>query len=879
MSEGILLFTNDNGGSGSGSNLFDQTSFQDTSLPASNNSGLTDTVGTNPLGSYFGNDLAPKWMAKTLWIRDLVRVEDRSLWINGKPTYKVIWNESFPGANGYLFGDIVSTGTGENKLCLLSGVGDGFGVGGVIRRVQWIFKPSTNLSTVAQQVVDGVNTTTLSVGGLPTADASFTYPPKSVYSAFVHAAANETHDLHDYRVLATQYSCLQVEGVVVYYDIAGDGIECFPGTGYLNKSQVSPSGSSLAFPTGASTFLGGVAGIQFLSQGSFGLTSTMVPSTSSIAIGTINTNLLSLSTGTGASFPVGSAVYVPTGSSYYLGVVSNVSSDVITVGPTLPVGLSGTISQIFKAGASFTIGSTIYKASLDYQPTVQNRGMGSSMLPSPDLLINQSSPYLNWRVWGFTHQFVQGTSLSAGFSTYTDGLSGVTVGLVPSGVSSFLQIDGRFSALETEWMVGLTGVLNASFIIDGLAFTSINESWGSTLAPGLYRRVVFTDAGVGWHSVRMNWAGSSSVALTRVVGYNLSLTPSITLGLLAEIPLGQTFTPRTSAVGSTTLQNGSTTMAWGNIKRIYADSLPHSSTWTFVAGKDLPYAPGGVQLATTTVAESVSFQYFGTQFSIIGNPGATCGVTLDGGVVGPTFNTWLGAAATLGFHSVVVTAQAAAFTTIISAIDFLCPVGEVMNNQNFVANNGYSGLVRSTISSGEPLSPRTGDIWVQDEARSIAYQRAFGGWQRMNLNQPFCYYGTSAAQGITNGPGGIGILFEYRVFDSFGFAGSSGSTLFIIPADGNYLVTSSLRFAAVGSSSLAGSVRSYSLLTPLVTMQLGGFYGASTNSSIPIVGAVIVPGLKRGQTIGTQVGQDSGVQLNTSPGIGNVFFSCQRIGP
>lgn len=879
-SEGVLLFTNDNGG-GSGSNLFDQTSFQDTVLPASNNSGLTSTVGTNPLNGYFGNDLAPRWMAKTLWIKDLIRVEDRTLWIQGRPTYKVVWHESFPGADGYLFGDVVATGTQETKNYLLTGVGDGFGVSGVIRRVQWIFRPGNNLSATAAQTVDGVSTGNLSVGGIASGDALNTYPQKSIYSLITHAATNETRDLHNYQITANQFSSLYVQGVVVYYNIPGSGIDCAPGTGYLNKSQVSPSGSSLVFPDGASSLLGGAAGIQFTSQGNYGLTSVLVPSTSSIAIGTINTNLLSLSTGTGASFPVGSAVYVPNGSTYYVGVVSNVSSDVITVGPTLPFGISNTISQVFKVGASFIIGSSLYKQSLDYQPTVQNRGMNASFTPTPDSLINQSSPYLDWRVWGFTHQFVYGLTLGSGFSTYSNGLSGVTLGLVPAGVSSFLQVDGRFSALEAEWMVGISTSLSASFVVDGLAFSSLSE--GASLAPGLIRRVIFTDAGVGWHSVRMNWGGSTQVALTRLIGYRPSVSKSVTLGLLAEADIPQSFTVRTSAVGSTGLQNGLTTMAWGNIRRIYADSLPHGASWTFVQGLNLPYAAGGAQLVTDTVGRTISFQYFGTQYSIIGNPGATVGITVDGSpdVAGSTFNTWLGTGLTLGFHTVSITAQApASFTTVISAIDFLSPVGELTNYENFTANTGYSSLLRSYNQSSEPLNSSIGDVWIQDDKARVAYQRAFGGWQRMELGQPFCYTGATNIQNMSSGVV-VAALYDAIIADPFQMISYPGittnSTVFTIPCDGNYWFGGSFDVNVAGVNQTLKS-----LFLQQVNGQQYRFVSQTGQSLLPgsVSGNVFIPNLKKGMQFFPTISQANvaGSGLNTIGGFDRAWFYVKRDG-
>lgn len=879
MSQGILLFDNDNGGGGS-SSTFDNTSFVDTVLPASNNTGYSSTVGRNPLNGNFANDLAPKWLSKTLYIKDIVRVEDKSLWVNNKPTYRIIWNEDFPGANGYLFGDISGVGSGETKYYQLLSNGDGLGVTGVIRRVMWIVRPS-NTTTNAQQYLDGSSTTTIQISGISATSNIFNYPTRTFFSRYVHAAANETHDIHDYRLTALKASALNVAGVVVYYDIAGDGIEVFPGVGYVNKTQVTAIGSSLAYPDGASNFLGGVAGLYLSPQGSVGITHLLIPSSGSSAFGNSGTNLLSLSTGTGSSFPIGSAVFVSSGSTGYVGGVSNVSGDVLTVFPTLGFNLNGSINQLFKYGATQVIGSTVFTPSLDWQPGAQNRGIGASGLPFPDLNTSFSARNLDWRIWGFTHQFMTGSSLSAGFSTFGDGLSGFTLGLVSQGVSSFLQIDGKYCALEMEFALGVTATLAASFVIDGFINYSISE--GASLVPGLVRRTVMTDAGYGQHSVRVNLAGCTNAMLTRITGYKPNILASATLGVLAEIPISQTFMLRYSSIGSTVVQNGITTLAFGNVSRMYADNLVSTSGWGYLSGIDDSYAPGGAWLASQNLGDTISFQYFGTQFCIIGNPGASSSISVDGTPIagGGSFNIWMGSGLTLGFHSVIITSSSNAATTTIGAVDYLTPYAEVRNLANYTPFVGFSSLVKSTISMSEPLNSRTGDIWVQSESNSVAYQRAFGGWQRMALNQPFCSYGASAIQKLVPGGATNYLIFDYKISDGFSMGNSAtGSTFFTIPSNGNYLVQCQVRIQEAGSSAGFGTSRNLQVGAGSGSsfIYFASSFGVSTTNSVLLSGSNISY-FTKGQQISTNLFHGSGVTLATAGGPDGTFFNIQRIGP
>jgi hypothetical protein len=87
-----------------------------------------------------------------------------------------------------------------------------------------------------------------------------------------------------------------------------------------------------------------------------------------------------------------------------------------------------------------------------------------------------------------------------------------------------------------EFFCGQSAVLAASFLIDNLVTSGLAENVGG---PTVIRRTIYTDAGVGFHSVALVDGGSTNVMLTRVIGYQPSL--GTTLGVLAQIPIAQTF--------------------------------------------------------------------------------------------------------------------------------------------------------------------------------------------------------------------------------------------------------------------------------------------------------------------------------------------------
>lgn len=704
-SQGILLFTTSST-AGSASSEYDREVFQDVSLPASNNTGFTSTISTNPLNGYFADDMAPKWMAKTLWIRDLQRVEDRTLWVNGRATYKIIWNESFPGVDGYAFGAIGLQGTAESRYVTANDAGDGVGVSGVIQRVQWIVRPKAGTAT-ATPSLDGLNLTAINFGGYTGLGTSFA-TTKPVYNAYTIDTSNASLNIHDYRLTADQSNTLEVVGLVAYFNVPGDGINAFAGSGFVDKVITNPSGTTLSYPLGVSNLLGGVDSIFVNSNGVFGITSSPTPGVGANCSGASGTNLLSVAIGSGSSFPIGTAILIPSGVTYYLGQVVNVSGDVLTIGPTLAFGVSNICSALFNAGASFAINQTTMQQAFSFQPGVDIRyPAGNSGLPS-EYPYSFSDSANRFRAWGSTLRLLSGTSLFT-------GLSGSTLGLLFPTTSDFLQFEGKFSALEFEYMVGQSALISATLSIDGMYTQGITIPISG---PTVIRRSVFANGAFGFHSVRYGEAGSTNALLTRITAYQPKTYQGPSYGLLAEIPTGITFLTRNA-------QNASL-MALGNVERIYAESLRCSgASWGSSATLT---APGGRVLTTIGVGDFLEFQYFGTQFSVAGTVGTSAPATVDGVSSAISYNAWNGSGLTLGFHTVRITNGS---SLSIASVDFLSPVHQVRNKQNYDSSPNLNLMPRMWSQASEPLNARLGDVWEQNVQNRIAYQRIFGGWQPM----------------------------------------------------------------------------------------------------------------------------------------------------
>lgn len=657
MGSSDTFFTNSSG-SGSSSTDFIRDAFKDISVPANSNSGLTDTALTNPLGAFFGNNDSPRFGAKTLLIKDVVLIADRSKWISGKPTYQVLFNEQFPEIYAYVFGTITINQKNDQIVPDLLGqyqisfqaIGDGMGVTGVVSRCAWLVGDDISATATAQLVTDGVNTTTVDFSGLAT-DSNATSATR--YSLFAHEAANSTKDIHDRRITALQPNTLKVYGLVVYFENAGANIDLVPGTTYVDKTKSATTvGATLPLPSYGSS-LGGAASIYKMASGTYAVSSTSAPTVTSNAIGSSGTNLLTVTTGFGASFLAGNGLVVSQGTSMYVGSVVSVSTDTLTVSPTLPFGISNVVYTSWSAGPSLPISSSSFK--LNTQIIAQNY-LNASLGPNPLL-----DPLGKFSVFQSNLGI---TNMGLGVSAL-----GTNPAFFFKGASGYLQIDGQFSAAEIEF-AGV-GILNATFSINGTPGYSINV--GQT---GSVRRTVFTGAGSGWNSflVQPGTSMGASIGIHRINLYEWT-SQGQTFGVLGTFNTRQAFTDRLSI--------NATQMALGTSRRLYADQLFVNGGW--VRANDST-AAGGVKYSGASTNSVVSVQYYGKNFAMVGTAGSSAIMTIDGISTSIAFNTTKFVASE-GFHTVKYTHQGG--TSVINAFDFSTSQAEMINTQNI----GISGLL------------------------------------------------------------------------------------------------------------------------------------------------------------------------------------------
>lgn len=635
------LFTNDSGAAG-GPTQFVQDAFQDISLRATNNTGLTDNASTNPLSNLFANDDSPRYGAKTLFIQDIVLLEDRSKWVTGLPTYQVIWSEPFPQALGYVWGEVRLGKYGGQTYVECRAINDGFGLGAIARRVQFICKGNTAATATGTLQVDGAGAATIDTSSL-SADAN-TYQTVEPINAFVHAASNETQDLHDFRLLANQTGgTLRVVGALVYFENAGNNIELRPGTTYNNKTRAATTtGATLALPSLGST-LGGNNLIYKQQSGSYvasGLGATML---ASVATGSSGTNLVTVSTGQGASFPVGTGVVTSWGghgSSMYVGVVQSVSTDTLTVFPTLAFGISGALYKNWYGGQSLPINASLMMLAYTFGATE---------------MLGYTASYLD----NFGRFSVWSQNMGQTFiDTYTPAIAW-------PGASGFVQVEGYFAAAEVEYIGMSFALLSGTMCINGLGVYSHANTFGVT---GVIKKTVFTDAGPGWNRFAF-YPGSShvNIGIQRINMYRRAYDRSPTFGLLAHFDTLQGFAERAE---------NATLHAPGLYRRYFADQMAFKGQ--FVRGVTYT-SSGGHHFIGASLNSSLRFEYYGKEFAILGLATSLI-ITIDGVSTSSAFNV-IKSVATLGFHTVGISCLGA--STVISGIDVFRSYGELHELQNY----------------------------------------------------------------------------------------------------------------------------------------------------------------------------------------------------
>lgn len=700
MGTNFTLFQN-SGGGGSGSSDYVKDAFSDISLPADSNAGFTSTISTNPLNYSLLNDDAPRYQTKTLFIQDLVLLNDRSKWINNKPTYEVVWNENFIEAKGYVYGNIRLLTTTNGKCVEIYNIDDAFGVTGVIRKIAWIVNPGSEASASADLITDGVDTgNDITFSALATDSEARGI---NHFSAFLHDASNATKNIHDYRVQANQYTTLSVVGVIVYYENATANIDLFPGSTYVDKEKQTTSGiTAMVLPTivgrnGAKTLISKTAQDSYLSTT---IETAYVPT---VGVGSSGTNLIDVTTGQGASFPIGVGVIAALGTSFYVGSVSNQSTDTLTVSPTLPIGVSGLLYKAWHGGPTLPISATLYALTTSFDPFLGNtyidpNGFGKQAVGD----FYYSDPNFKYRIWG--DQLALAT---------IEGYRGVAFN---GNTAGFLQVDGQFCAAELE--ISGAGIIHGTFSINGIPSWGINEG-----ISGIIKKTVFADAGPGWNSFVFSPGQSFiNVTFTKINMYNRATPASITFGQLADFDTNANTALRFSNTTNASL------MPIGGWQRIYADQLYTQGGW--IRGTTHSQA-GGVFYIGASTNSVFKFQYYGTHFGIAGVAGTSGVLLLDGVSTAVNFNA-VTSVPTLGFHSIQYTN--AAGTAIIAAIDFLKPSqSEFRPLQNFLSSPQLDDAPVTFVQEDTPRNPKNGDIWAQDKANNVIWIRLFGVWNRLTI--------------------------------------------------------------------------------------------------------------------------------------------------
>jgi hypothetical protein len=636
----ITMFTNDSGAA-AGPNAYVQDVFTDVSDPANVNTGLTDTASTNPMGNLWQNDFTPRYGVKTLAIKSLALLSDRSKWISNKPTYEITWDESFPQIKGYVFGNFSYASRFGQIGIKFKTIGDGISINGIVRRVAFITNASTSATATAQVVVDGTNGSTVDFSNIAADADDVTKSNRDKFNAQVHASTNETKDIHDIRLTALQSNTLTVTGVMVYFENSGYNLEVNPGVTYVNKSQISTTvGATLVLPSYGSS-LGGILNIYTTANAGLTYSALSATTIQSAGTGSSGTNLFTVTTGDGGSFLAGYGVVVPQGTSMYVGVIQSVSTDTLTLFPTLGFGLSNIIYRAWSASLAVNASFMQLSQSIDF----------TQMKLSPGISLPIFGPKGAYCFWAQNVGITTVDSIQAlNFKTQ----------------SGFMQIDGYFSAAEGEF-VG-NGQLGITVCVNGLPTWSTNAN-----STGMIKCVLMNGAGPGWNSVNIQCGISmGDIGLTKLNLYTRRPDIGVSYGALASLETLQSFTDRGPAALSATF------IALGTYKRTFADQLYLQGAWSRVMGGSFA---GGVGYIGSSTNSKLLFQYYGKNVALIGVGASVAGnLVLDGNTIGATFNQML-IGATEMFHSLSFTVTAG--TCIIQAVDFTRTQGELTSLQNY----------------------------------------------------------------------------------------------------------------------------------------------------------------------------------------------------
>jgi len=684
------------GGAGGGASDFLVDAFQDFTVPASNNAGLSSTISSNPLGVFLGDNNTPKYRQKTLMIVGCAPVEDRSKWINASPTYELTFDQTYQAVRGYVTGSPRISKTPYGTALNLQFSGDVIGVNTKCVRMGWIIAPTTETGT-ARIFTDGTDTTRTATFG-PTTPTLSGLGYNSNYTVW-HQAADETSELHDFRLVANEFGTLNVIGVVLFFDDAS-GIVASPGSAYFGRAKISDTvGATLSVLANVNEL--GYRGTIFQNNTGYGVSINSIGgSLTSFATGTSGGTSVDVSVGHGASFPAGTGFIANQGTSTYIGTVVSVSTDNLTVTPALPIGLSATIFRAWRGGQSLSISPTAYQLiqSLDPQ-TLSDPGQFQTI----GWGLTTSMFWQDRR--GDVRITAQNVMLSANTTVPAFGNVGGTLGII--------QIDGRFAAMGLE--LAASGFVSATFSINGIPSHSVSNG-----ATGIIRRSVFT-SGSGWKSVRIALGSSNLAAISKInlYGLNEGATLGVIAGFDSDMTSGVRYAPNATLMGV------------GAFRRFYGDQMFFQGPWDRQGSAG---DAGGILYVGSTTTCSFTHRYIGSNYAFIGTQsGGSLSITRNGGAVGSTFGVF-GTGVSMGFQSIVGSVLGA--TVRLSAID--------VQTQGVRGEIEYKSPIRAIKEpeptkvwnqSNTPVNAKDGDLWLKGDASQTAWLKGWGRWIKLNVQE------------------------------------------------------------------------------------------------------------------------------------------------
>lgn len=716
MSEGLFFPQQVSGSTlASGSTLgYLNQSFQDYSLPGNSNAGFSSTISTNPLNGSFANDDSSKYFVKTLWINELVQVQDRSLWFMGGRTFNVQFTENFSGIQAFASGAIGLNQQINGKSVRLSGNGSFFSVSGNILRVSFIVKPKVAGSAQsANYLVDGALSTTIQYtsfsdedGGTTGALATYNFINDQNKYFLIDDGNTQTNNLHTFSLGSvgdgTNDGVLEVIGIVVYLSNDQANVHINPGNTYVNKNLLTTNvGSTFALSAAnASLFhLGAKTTYYKNASGNVASSTYQVPLQLTQATGLSGQFTFTVTTGTGASYPPGTGFVVQSGSSMFYNIVNAQSTDTLTCNDRIPwTFTSATLTKAFYAftGATFGIGNT-------------NCFVGSTQY----YLAYSWNPATTYGASNWTGNGVVFTAGTTGFNgtsfipyqAYYDpenrysiqptNTAGVAQGVMAQingimGWQGALGIRGDFQAIEFEYYVA-TSIANMSANIDGNA-AIINGYINSASFPNYIRSAYVRDLGIGNHlvniSINSSAIGSSNAVLTGVNFYKYA--GNSLQGKLSSIETLQQTAPTVGSVLANT----------GEYRFYGSDKMTFTGSWIKTRGgasnASLSGTPGFAECVGNSTNSSMTFKYYGNTFAVYtSSNGGSYISTLDGlsiGLVSGVLNN----GGSLAEHTVVMSFKSGTFG--IQGLSVFRKYSELKCEQSFAPITALTSLDGSLIT-------------------------------------------------------------------------------------------------------------------------------------------------------------------------------------